>query len=285
MAMEFLINILKFFFIAYLIKCVIKIIIALVKSGRDYYYRSLLFWFRPRKNKKGQPRDDSEIWFNPVSTTERIGQYGESIIKQKLTSLNNNGISGKILQNLYIPVGNGNTSEVDLVFITKKGIFVIESKYFSGWIFGNDKDQFWMSMLSRKEKNRFYNPVLQNATHIKRLKYYLKQKNLETPFFSIIVFSDHCELKKITVSSIDVAVIQARKLYGLIESVWNASPDLLSSDEVDAIYNSILPLTQVDKMVKERHVQQLNELFDCTPKTTSLAQNAEASSSEVNENY
>ena len=36
---------------------------------------------------------------------------------------------------------DGETSEVDLIFITQKGIFVFESKNYSGWIFGDEKSR------------------------------------------------------------------------------------------------------------------------------------------------
>ena len=42
------------------------------------------------------------------------------------------GRDGKILRNVYVPKENGETSEIDVLYITQKGIFVIESKNYSG---------------------------------------------------------------------------------------------------------------------------------------------------------
>lgn len=42
--------------------------------------------------------------------------------------LNLLGRKGKVLRNVYIPKDNNETSEIDVLFITQKGIFVIESK-------------------------------------------------------------------------------------------------------------------------------------------------------------
>lgn len=42
----------------------------------------------------------------------------------------------RVLINLYIPKDNNKTTEIDSILINKYGIFVIESKGYSGWIFG-----------------------------------------------------------------------------------------------------------------------------------------------------
>lgn len=67
------------------------------------------------------------------------GQFGEYLIDYALQS---NGIEGErvVLTNLYLPM-KGKTTEIDLLMLHEKGIFVIESKYYSGWIFGSE-DQF-----------------------------------------------------------------------------------------------------------------------------------------------
>ena len=49
-------------------------------------------------------------------------------------------------------------------------------------------------MLPNQQKNRFYNPIKQNRTHIKWLQKYVGE---DVPLFSIIVFSERCELKNL----------------------------------------------------------------------------------------
>ena len=86
----------------------------------------------------------------------------------------------------------------NLLYITKVGIFVIESKNYKGWIFGTDTNKNWTEVLyTRKtwtnhngsEKHSFYNPIMQNNTHINWLKRYL---NINVPMFSLSVFSNNC---------------------------------------------------------------------------------------------
>lgn len=131
------------------------------------------------------------------------GPLGESLTARTLKYVQMFGRDGMILRNLYFPKDNGETSEIDLLFITQKGIFVIESKNYSGWIFGSDKDQYWTQMLPNKQENRFYNPIKQNQTHIKWLQNYL---NEEIPVYSLIVFSERCELKQIEIGTEHTAV-------------------------------------------------------------------------------
>lgn len=70
----------------------------------------------------------------------------------------------KILFNLYIPKENGETTEIDLILITPYGLFVIESKNYSGWIFGNTNNKFWTQTLPARRwginKQRFLHSFL-----------------------------------------------------------------------------------------------------------------------------
>lgn len=63
------------------------------------------------------------------------GSYGEYLIYVRLKVFEKTG--GRFLFNLYIPKLDGGTTEIDVVLIHPGGLFVFESKNFSGWIFGN----------------------------------------------------------------------------------------------------------------------------------------------------
>ncbi|WP_396954486.1 nuclease-related domain-containing protein [Niallia sp.] len=43
----------------------------------------------------------------------------------------------------YVPNHQRNMSQVDHVFLSKNGLYVLETKKLPGWIFGNEKSQFW----------------------------------------------------------------------------------------------------------------------------------------------
>ena len=61
-----------------------------------------------------------------------VGQRGEKLTERELKLVSLFGRKGKTLRNLYVPKDDGTTSEIDVIYITQKGIFVFESKNYSG---------------------------------------------------------------------------------------------------------------------------------------------------------
>ncbi len=191
-----------------------------------------------------------------------LGTYGEKLTERELKVVKLLGRNGRILKNIYIPKDDGGTTEIDIVFISQKGIFVIESKNFSGWIFGDEKSAYWTAMLPNRQKNRFYSPILQNSNHIKWLENYL-WINLynDIPMYSFIVFSERCELKKMTVTTPDVRVMKRNRLYVNIADVWESAPDILSEQQVTEIYKLLKQLTEVNKTQKQAHIDAIREKY------------------------
>ena len=187
-----------------------------------------------------------------------VGKRGEKLTERELKLVNLFGRRGKILRNVYIPKDNGETSEIDVIYVTQKGIFVFESQHYSGWIFGDEDSQYWTVMLPNKQKNRFYNPIRQNRTHVKWLGTFIDSG---IPLFSIIVFSERCELKKISVESSDVRVIKRDRTYAAVRSIWETVPDVLSEEVVDDLYQRLKPLTEVEEAVKLAHVESIRTKY------------------------
>lgn len=193
------------------------------------------------------------------------------------------GRKGKILRNIYVPKDNGETSEIDLVYITQKGIFVFESKNYSGWIFGDGKSMYWTASLPNGQKNRFYNPVKQNRTHIKWLNKYLNGK---VPLFSIIVFSERCKLKKVFVEDETVRVIKRDKTYATIRDIWNQSSDVLGEEDIVEIYDRLQILTKVDEAVKQAHIQRIEKRYKTSSEkkeTSQVIKSAESPEERIQE--
>jgi predicted RNA-binding Zn-ribbon protein involved in translation (DUF1610 family) len=77
------------------------------------------------------------------------------------------------------------TTQIDHVFISKFGVFVVETKNYSGWIFGGENQPTWTQKIY-KTTNKFQNPLRQNYKHLKAL-----EAALDIPFAhleSVIVF-------------------------------------------------------------------------------------------------
>lgn len=161
--------------------------------------------------------------------------------------------SARVLYNLYIPTYNDRTTEIDAVLITHCGVFVIETKYRSGWIFGNADQKYWCQTLPSRhgcEKNQFYNPIWQNGTHIRFLRNLIQTKS---PFFSVIVFSDNCTLKQVSTNNSQAYVVYARDLQPLLHRIQQIESPRLSDADIAKIYNTLFPYSRADETTKMKH--------------------------------
>lgn len=78
------------------------------------------------------------------------------------------------------------TTQIDHIVVSSYGIFVVETKHMSGWIFGSEHDAQWTQSF-RRSKQRFQNPLRQNHGHIKALEELLQLDS--SKFHSVIVFT------------------------------------------------------------------------------------------------
>lgn len=136
------------------------------------------------------------------------GHYGEYLTDY---ALNHDNVPGRsqTFDNLYIP-HRGQTTEVDVLMLHEKGIWVFESKHYSGWIFGKADQRQWTQSLNSRTKEHFYNPILQNRTHINALADYLGLPREN--FHSYVVFSEKCELKSVPDSCDEYVILRRNHL-------------------------------------------------------------------------
>ena len=95
------------------------------------------------------------------------------------------------LNNLTLPTKNG-TTQIDHVVVCKYGIFVIEAKNVSGWIFGDERSPQW-SIIKPGRKYKMQNPLHQNYRHVKAISEFLALE--EDRFHSLVMFWGECEFK------------------------------------------------------------------------------------------
>lgn len=181
------------------------------------------------------------------------GYVGEQRIRKLLESL---GEEVKIYNDLYVPKKNGEMTQVDHVLLSPKGIFVIETKNYTGWIFGSESQKNWTQTIYKK-KSRFYNPVMQNNTHVKALQHYL---NMDMPLHSIIVFSNAATFK-FKEPFQQAHVIQTKHLKRTINQYTTQE---ISSEQLSRIsqkLHALVPKTkQQKKEVKKQHLEHVKEM-------------------------
>lgn len=184
------------------------------------------------------------------------GKYGEYLTYKKLKEYEADG--GKFLFNCYLPKDDGTTTEVDVMLIHSTGIFVIESKNYSGWIFGSEKNRTWTQTLrsgnGKVKKEHFYNPIMQNSTHINWVRT-IVGKNV--PIYSLIAFSERCTLKDITVESPDVMVINRQHISKSVKQMGNRSIQALSKMDISRIHEMLYPYTQTTEYEKQQHIDNI----------------------------
>ena len=173
-----------------------------------------------------------------------------------LKSYENKG--AKFLFNVYLPKGEGETTEIDVLMICSQGIYVFESKNYSGWIFGNEKYKMWTQSLPQgkgrpAKKEKFLNPIMQNKLHVRCLNEYLKE---EYPIYSVIAFSQRCELKKIELVSDNAVVVKRNDITKVLAKNSKYSGQL-SEKAISEIYEKLYPLTQVGEEVKKQHIENI----------------------------
>lgn len=98
------------------------------------------------------------------------GRVGEARVARQLRS----GLDTeeyKVFSDLMLTDGRG-TTQIDHVVLSRYGIFVIETKNMTGWIFGSPSQASWTQVLYG-HKTRFQNPLRQNYRHIKALQHVL----------------------------------------------------------------------------------------------------------------
>lgn len=87
--------------------------------------------------------------------------------------------------NVTLPTPDG-TTQIDHIFVSRFGIFVVETKNMKGWIFGGDSQAQWTQTIFKKSF-KFQNPLRQNYKHVKAL-----QATIDVPsnaILSVVVFT------------------------------------------------------------------------------------------------
>lgn len=192
-------------------------------------------------------------------TSEQRGTWSE---RNLISLLLDYGISPKaIFHDLYVKNGKYGFSQIDVVVATKVGLIVFEVKDYSGWIFGRAKDTKWTQVLNYgNQKYRFYNPVLQNKSHIRVLQKQSKQfANL--PFYSVIVFYGTSQLRDVSFIPDGTFVIKPYRLNDVLDIILdNDDAEYTDKREVmrilkSAVDNGNNPDTQTE------HVDKLKDML------------------------
>ncbi|MFD3447119.1 NERD domain-containing protein [Microbacteriaceae bacterium 4G12] len=177
------------------------------------------------------------------------GRTGEKEVQKYLSKLDSNKYL--LMHDITLKAEKGKTTQIDHIVIAQSGIFVIETKNYKGWIFGNEWDPKW-TQVNFKRKDKFHNPIWQNYSHIKAMQHVLN--NEEIPFISLITFSNLSDLKKINITSSHVYAIYFSEV---VNNICNHTDQILSPSQMQKIYQTLQQANITDKDTKKQHVKNI----------------------------
>ncbi len=151
------------------------------------------------------------------------GDVGESLVEQFLTEYCQHR-DAYMLNNVTLRLKGGGTTQIDHVLISSKGIFVIETKHYSGWIFANPKSRVWTQILYNV-KSKFQNPSFQNYKHVRAVHSFFYAYLGRNHIHNIVVFTGEAEFK--TEKPKNVLYIEE-----LIPTIDNYSNDHFTSRQI-----------------------------------------------------
>lgn len=122
---------------------------------------------------------------------ELADNVGEKKVRKCLTSYCMRN-KAHALNHITLKAGDG-TTEIDHILVSRRGIVVIETKHYKGWLFGGEKQKMWTKVIYNN-KYYFQNPIHQNHKHIlavRNVLHILPKKCIG----GIVVFTGDAEFK------------------------------------------------------------------------------------------
>lgn len=182
---------------------------------------------------------------------KKVNSFGEDAEKKVFSHLKKAFPKSAILKDVYLKTPSGLT-EIDLLFISNRGIFIIEVKSHNGYIVTDGKiwTQRW-----RDKVVRFHNPTLQNAVHKSALEaVFRKRQTLASlPIYTVTVFTS----KTVSFSRNVKDVI---KLSSLTRCIKAKKPDRRMTRKMqDAVKDFILRNMETNRLRQAKHRKKVFE--------------------------
>ena len=161
----------------------------------------------------------------------------------------------RVLSDVIIPDNIGGTTQIDHIVVSPFGIFVVETKNLTGWIFGSTNSKMWLQQIF-KEKHQFYNPIKQNYKHITCLAQLsgLPLKN----FFPVIVFVGDSTIK--TINELPAYVTPNRRK--MIQYIRSHTRPIIDNNALTRFYDTIQSQRyENSKENKKKHVEHVKNIM------------------------
>lgn len=155
------------------------------------------------------------------------GYFGELLVRLSAKFLLDEA-EYRPIHNVTLPTPDG-TTQIDHIFVSRYGIFVVETKNLAGWIFGDENQATWTQKFYRNTY-KFQNPLRQNFKHVKTLEAAL---NLPAEnFHSVVVFTGNSTFKTPMPPNVTYAG-------GYVRYIKSKKQIILSLPEIESIVQTI----------------------------------------------
>ena len=181
------------------------------------------------------------------------GKSGEQIVYRTLID-QIHVPENQILRNVYIPTADGKTSEIDLLVVSKKGLLVFECKNYAGNVYGDAQRNKWIQYLGKK-KSFFYNPFMQNRSHIKHLKKYLETYG-DIPMIPMVATITRGNWKVKNYGPEDYLLGHNSHLKDILAKTPDSE---LMTQHFKEIMAKLQPLSRPDETVRQEHIEQIKK--------------------------
>lgn len=187
---------------------------------------------------------------------KEFGRQGEIIVDRKLRFWLGWG-GAKIYDDVTFMTVSGNTTQIDHIVISKKGIYCIETKNLNGVLKGNVDEKNWIHINRKGNKNTIYNPIFQNQSHINHLAKVLKVDPSSIEGFVTNV--GDAKLKGNIKPLFGKAAIEKGTWF--IFSLWLRSNTDYTKDEVLGFVEKLEEkIKQADENMRENHVDYVRKM-------------------------
>lgn len=156
-----------------------------------------------------------------------------------------------IINNYLFIDKSGKSRQIDHIFINQYGIWVIETKNYSGTIYGNEKQREWTQVYNfGNEKYKFYNPIKQNITHIYCLAEILNVKNI---FNNVVVFIGEADISNLSINNIF-------SKYNIEDIKTQQTSIHLTKEQMKTFYNKLIEIESQCELSEYQHIKNIEKM-------------------------
>ena len=186
-----------------------------------------------------------------------IGAIGERRVRKEIEKLERKHPGTyKSYHDIYIPKSDGTLSQIDHIIVSKYGLFVIETKFYDGWIFGSENQKNWTQVIF-KRKEKFLNPIWQNKGHIRALREWLGEEGEKIPTHSIVVFFKTATFK----NSMNFEQADVIYLHDILKTISLKNTNIVNTQTTESISNRLTELKaegmKDKKKIAKQHVKNI----------------------------